>query len=237
MNEFAFIEPAKYRFLPGRYWGRRLEFNEFSTVRVRGYKYICSPDLAAVRKVCLRAGKRGASIIGFNPDWYGLGEELKNELPIPLTAGLNYGVIRVLHDVTEEVGAKGNNYGTLKFVFSCLDSRLARTCALILAEKIKYLTLVGADEKILREVAEELLQKTGTAVNLTTDMRNVSGDIILDEHRFRPPDLGEWGFKEALILSAAAEGGLSLQGEALSVSKVERLNSLAEKYGFMHYHI
>ena len=99
------------------------------------------------------------------------------------------------------------------------------------------MTLAGAEEKILREMAEELLQKTGTAVDLTTDMSNVSGDIVFDELKFRPPDFAEWGFKEALILSAAAECGLSLQGEALSVSKVKKLNSLAEKYGFMHCHI
>lgn len=237
MNEFAFIEPAKCRFLPGIYWGKRLEFKELSAVRVRGYKYTCSPDLAAVRRTCLRAGKRGASIIGFNPGWYDLVEELKNELPMPLTAGLNYGAVRVLHDVAEEVKAKGNDYGKLKFVVSCLESNLARTCTLILAEKVKYLTLAGYDEKILRETAEELLQKTGTAVDLTTDMSNVSGDIVLDELKFSPPDFAEWGFKEALILSAAAECGLSLQGEALSVSKVKKLNSLAEKYGFMHCHI
>lgn len=141
-----------------------------------------------VMKKIIQAGKiaekKGAKIVGLGAFTSVVGDAgvtIANNLKIAVTTGNSYTVATALEGTKRAAELMDIDFAQARVVIVGATGSIGRTCAHILAPDVKYLTLVARDEKRLTMIANELLQETGTAVNISTNPQNSirKADVII----------------------------------------------------------
>lgn len=130
------------------------------------------------------AEKLGAGILGLGAFTKVVGDAgltVSRHLKIPVTTGNSYTVATAV-EATEEAAAKmGHDLKKASVVILGATGSIGRVCALILAPKVRRMTLVARNEHRLEELAAKILYDTGLAVNITRDTKGAlrNGDVVI----------------------------------------------------------
>jgi len=151
-------------------------------------KQMLNLPLSFVLKRIIQAGKvaekQGAKIVGLGAFTSVVGDAgitIANNLNIAVTTGNSYTVATALEGTRKAAELMDINLKQARVVVVGATGSIGRTCAHVLAPDVKYLTLVARDERKLSKVANDLLQESGTAVNISTNPQSAiqKADIII----------------------------------------------------------
>lgn len=130
------------------------------------------------------AEKLGAGILGLGAFTKVVGDAgftVSRHLKIPVTTGNSYTVATAI-EATEEAAARmGHDLKKASVVILGATGSIGRVCALILAPKVRRMTLVARNEHKLEELASKILYDTGLAVTITRDIKGAlrNGDLVI----------------------------------------------------------
>jgi predicted amino acid dehydrogenase len=125
------------------------------------------------------AEKLGAQILGlgaFTKVVADAGRTIAERLNIPVTTGNSYTVATALEGTREASRLMGHDLGEAQVVVVGATGAIGRVCAEVLAREVKYLTLVARERSRLEGLAQHLLQETGLAVRISSDIREALAD-------------------------------------------------------------
>jgi len=130
------------------------------------------------------AEKQGAKIVGLGAFTSVVGDAgitIANNLKIAVTTGNSYTVATALEGTKKAAELMGIELKQARVVVVGASGSIGRTCAHLLAPEVKYLTIAARDEKKLVGIAQELLEESGTAVNISTNLQNAvrKADIVI----------------------------------------------------------
>jgi len=151
-------------------------------------KQMLQLPLSFVQKKIIQAGKlaqkNGAKIVGLGAFTSVVGDAgvtIAKNLNIAVTSGNSFTVATALQGTKKAAELMEIDLKKAEVVIVGASGSIGRTCAYILAQDIKYLTLVGRDEEKLFKIANDLLHETGIAVNISTKPEKAvpKADIII----------------------------------------------------------
>lgn len=130
------------------------------------------------------AEKLGAKVVGLGAFTSVVGDAgitIARELGIAVTTGNSYTVATAIAGTRLAAAEMGNPIPEAHVVILGATGSIGGACSQILATEAKRVTLVARDEAKLAAMAEQVLRKTGKAVDVCTDVRRAlrAADVIM----------------------------------------------------------
>lgn len=145
------------------------------------------PESFSIRKI-LQAGrlaeKLGAEILGLGAFTSVVGDAgvtVAEKLGIGVTTGNSYTVATAVEGTREAARVMDIDLARAEVAVVGATGSIGRTVSLLMARDVRYLTLVGREKAKLDALAERLLQETGGAPNVSTDLKRTlrQADVVI----------------------------------------------------------
>lgn len=159
----------------------------FVTCPLTARQMVELPESFVLKKI-IRAGrvaeKLGAKILGLGAYTSVVGDAgvtVAKNLNIAVTTGNSYTVATALEGTKLAAGIMGHNLDRANVVVIGATGSIGSVCALILAQEVKNLTLVGKDEVKLNKLANRILYDTGLVARISVNVRESlkNADIVI----------------------------------------------------------
>jgi len=145
------------------------------------------PEDYVLRKIVAAgrlAERQGARIIGLGAFTAVVGDAgvtIARELSAGVTTGNSYTAWTALEGAQEAARFMGHDLATAEVAIVGATGSIGRACALLLGSEVKRLTLIGRNEERLERLAREVLTETGTAAQISTDLKKSlpRADVII----------------------------------------------------------
>lgn len=130
------------------------------------------------------AERLGARILGLGAFTKVVGDAgitVARHLNIPVTTGNSFTVATAIQGTREAARLMGHDLAAASVAVVGATGSIGRVCALILARDAGSLTLVGRDRRRLDAVAEEVVNETGLAARISTDIPSAlrEADVVI----------------------------------------------------------
>lgn len=131
----------------------------------------------------IQAGKKaeqlGAKVVGLGALTAVVGDAgvtVADNLNIPVTTGNSYTIATAIEGVKKASSMLGYDYRQKKISIIGATGSIGQVCAKILAKDVRFLELVGRDKRKLEQVASDILDETGLAASISTNVRQSAAD-------------------------------------------------------------
>ncbi|EGO62660.1 shikimate 5-dehydrogenase [Acetonema longum] len=150
-------------------------------------QFVSLPEPYVINKI-IKAGrlaeKLGAKIVGLGAFTSVVGDAgvtIAKNLNIPVTTGNSYTVATALEGVKKAAELMELSLDRANVLVLGATGSIGAACAHILAQDVRYLTLVARNEAKLEKVAIQILRSTGLAVRITANTKSAlkAADIII----------------------------------------------------------
>ncbi|NLZ39034.1 MAG: polysaccharide biosynthesis protein, partial [Firmicutes bacterium] len=130
------------------------------------------------------AEKLGAKIVGLGAMTAVVGDAgitVAKNLNIAVTTGNSYTVATALQGTKKAAALMGIDLAEAEVLVIGATGSIGSVCARILAREVRFLTLLARDRNKLNNLAERILQETGLAVKISTDVKRSvrKADVII----------------------------------------------------------
>jgi len=149
----------------------------FIGVVLTSRQFLQLPEAMVVRRV-IEAGRLaeslGAQILGlgaFSSVVGDAGITVARNLDIAVTTGNSYTVATALEGTRQAARLMGHDLPRVPVAVIGATGSIGAACSVILGRQARDLTLVGRDERRLERVAHRVLEESGLACRITTDLR------------------------------------------------------------------
>ncbi len=160
------------------------------------------PPRVTLKKI-IAAGKKaaetGAKIVGLGAMTAVVGDagiSVARNLDVAVTTGNSYTVATALEGTEKAAEMMDIDLEQAEVAILGATGSIGRVCARLLSRKANYLTLIARDESRLEALAEEILEETGLAVKITSQVKSSvrAADIVVavssaSESLIEPGDL------------------------------------------------
>ncbi len=146
-----------------------------------------------------KAAREGAKIVGLGAMTAVVGDAgvtIARNLDIAVTTGNSYTVATALEGTRKAAAVMGIDLEKAEVAILGATGSIGSVCARILARKVNYMTLIARNMPRMERLAEGILQDTGLAVKVTSDVNKAVGkaDVIIAvssaaDSLIRPEDL------------------------------------------------
>ncbi len=145
------------------------------------------PPQVTLKKI-IAAGKKaanaGAKIVGLGAMTAVVGDAgitVARNLDIAVTTGNSYTVATALEATEKAARMMDIDLDNAEVAILGATGSIGRVCAILLSQKVNYLTLIARSEPRLEALAEEILDETGLAVKITSDLKSSirTADIVV----------------------------------------------------------
>ncbi len=186
-NLFALAPAIKASYITGI----KSEFNTaegwFVGCTLTSRQFLRLPHWFVMRKIigAARLAERlGAKIVGLGAYTAIIGDAghtVANNVGIAVTTGNSYTVAAALEGAKLGAGVMGHDFSQAEVAVVGAYGSIGSACARILAREVKYLTLVGRNEEKLEALARQILQETGLAPRVSTDISKTlpKADVVI----------------------------------------------------------
>lgn len=149
---------------------------------------IVSLPLEQVQEKIVKAGKvaqeLGAGIVGLGAMTSVVGDAgitVARDLDIAVTTGNSYTVAVALEGAREAARLMGIDFGQGEILIVGATGSIGSIAARILAREARYMTLLARDEGKLERLARGILEETGLAVRVTSNLKQAvpAADVII----------------------------------------------------------
>jgi len=184
-----------FTFLPPLYishiTGIRSEYAEvegdFVCCPLTTHQMMTLPEEYVLKKI-IETGKQaerlGAKIVGLGATTSVVGDAgitVAKNLNIAVTSGNSYTVYTALEGTRKACELMGVDLAKAEVVVIGATRSIGAICARIMAREARYLTLVARNEAKLEELARQILEETGLAAAVTSDVRKAlaTADVVI----------------------------------------------------------
>lgn len=182
-----FLPPNKTAYITGI----RSPYGEaegwFLSCPLTARQMLCLPASYVLRRIIdtgRLAQRLGARILGLGAFTKVVGDAgitVARNLSIPVTTGNSFTVATAIQGTKEAARLMGHDLATASVAVVGATGSIGRVCALILARDVRNLTLVGRDRERLEAVAKEIIEETGLAARISTDIPSAlrGADVVI----------------------------------------------------------